>query len=183
MGEAVTASTAEAAAVGWRRHQQWWRRKRDNNDGNDQQQRLQRGPGIASLLMMATGLMATITARMDTTDNDRQLRGQTTINKEQQNGGGGNSGGQEAPGKRREEGAAVGWAAAAAAAGAEAGATAAGAVAATVTAMAGGERPDRGESGDWGSTYTTWRLFWIKLSNFSSQLVPNIQIGDNLAHK
>ena len=41
-----TASTAEAAAVGWQRHR-WWRKHWDNNDGNDRKQRLRCGPGIA----------------------------------------------------------------------------------------------------------------------------------------
>ena len=39
---------------------------------------------------------------------------------------------------------------------AAAGAAAARAVVAVVAAIAGGEREARGESGDWGSTYTTW---------------------------
>jgi hypothetical protein len=43
-------------------------------------------------------------------------------------------------------------------------AAAAAAAAVAAAAMADGERPDRGERwvSDWGSTYTTWRLFGAK---------------------
>jgi hypothetical protein len=68
--EAAAASMVEAAAFRWRRHQQWWRRKRDNNDGNDPRRRLRCGPGIASLLMTATGSTTTIATRTVTTDNN-----------------------------------------------------------------------------------------------------------------
>ncbi len=62
--ETETASTAEAAAIGWRRHHQWcWRKHWDNNDGNNRQQRLQRGLGIALLSMTTTGTMTLIMTR------------------------------------------------------------------------------------------------------------------------